>query len=171
MDLLLVDLQDESACYARLLQALHPEGISCPSCQAHQGLYVHRRHRAPVLDYRCTSCGRVFNAWTGTALQGTHRRPSEIVVILRGIAEGISTAQIARQLGCQRSHLIQLRHRLEQHASGWLRCHTHANGDPREPHTRLQGSSEEPAAGWQSRRGPTATPPTGSAETSARVGL
>lgn len=112
MDLTLVDLMDEEACYARLLHLLRPDGLECPSCAARRGLHVHRRHRAPVLDYRCAACGRVFNAWTGTALQGTHRRPSELLLILRGILLGVPTAQLARELGCQRAQLLYLRRRL-----------------------------------------------------------
>ncbi|HYT94262.1 MAG TPA: hypothetical protein VEL76_36435 [Gemmataceae bacterium] len=106
--------QDEPTCYQQLLELLHPEGLGCPECLARAGLYIHRRRRAPVLDYRCSHCGRVFNAWTGTPLQGTHRRPSEILLILRGIAQRQSTAQLARDLGCQRAALLQLRHRLER---------------------------------------------------------
>jgi hypothetical protein len=40
----------------------------------------------------------MFNAFTGAALAGTHRRPSELVLILRGIARG-PTARLARELG------------------------------------------------------------------------
>ena len=54
-----------------------------------------------MLDYRCAACGRVFNAFTGTALQATKRRPVELVLILRGVAQGVPTARLARELGCQ----------------------------------------------------------------------
>src|SRR5262249_26357253 len=77
------------------------------------GLGVHRRRRDPVLDYQCSSCGRVFNAWTGTPLEKTHRRPSQILEILRGILLRTSTAQMARDLKCQRAQLLTLRRRLE----------------------------------------------------------
>jgi hypothetical protein len=46
----------------------------------------------PVLDYRCAACGRVYNAWTGAELQCTQRRPGELVLITRGIAQGTPTA-------------------------------------------------------------------------------
>ena len=59
---------------------------------------VHRRRRAPVLDYRCGHCRRVFNAFTGTALHGVKRRPGELVLIVRGFAQGVPTAQLAREL-------------------------------------------------------------------------
>jgi transposase-like protein len=116
MDFPLADLMDEDACYQKLLAVLHPGGLACPRCGATDRLGVHRRHRAPVLDYQCGRCRRVFNAWTGTALQGVQRRPSQVVLILRGIAQGVPTAQLARELGCDRMHLLDLRHRLQDHA-------------------------------------------------------
>ena len=46
-------------------------------------------------------------------MQGTHRRPSQLVLILRGIAQGTSTSQLARELSGSRRHLLDLRHRLQ----------------------------------------------------------
>ena len=117
MDFPITELMDEDACYRWIVELLHPEGLACPRCGAHEGLRVHRRHRAPVLDYRCTTCRRVFNAFTETAFHKTHRRPSEIVLILRGIAQGVPTAQLARELRCNRPHLLALRHRLQERAA------------------------------------------------------
>jgi transposase len=120
MDFPLSDLMDQDACYDKLVSLLHPDGLSCPICKVGDHLRVHRRHRAPVLDYRCTACGRVFNAFTGTDLEGTHRRPAEIMLILRGFAQGVPTAQLARELGCDRKHLLELRRRMQGNATRWL---------------------------------------------------
>ena len=103
----------EPSIYRKLVEVLHPAGLACPRCGATEGLRVHRRHREPVIDYLCTECFRVFNAWTGTALQGTHRPPSEILYIMHGIEAGASTSFLARELGCRRPSLIALRRRLE----------------------------------------------------------
>jgi transposase-like protein len=116
MDFPIAEFMNEDACYEELVAALHPEGFSCPRCHARDGLRVHRRHRAPVLDYRCDACGRVFNAFTGTAFHKTHRRPSEVLLILRGIAQGETTARLARELKRHRQHLLKLRHRLQDQA-------------------------------------------------------
>jgi hypothetical protein len=67
---------------------------------------VHRPDRAPILIYRRTGCWRIFNAFTGTALRGTQRRPVELVLILRRIAQRVSTSQLARELGCNRPELL-----------------------------------------------------------------
>src|SRR5436190_24354907 len=98
--------ENEVECYDWLVAQLHPQGIRCPQCGATKGLGIHRRHRAPVLDYQCGHCGRVFNAWTDTVLANTHRRPSEVVLILRGVLQGTCTAQLARELNCDRKHLL-----------------------------------------------------------------
>jgi transposase-like protein len=117
MDFPLLDQLDEQACYDFLVEALHPNGLRCPACGSRHST-IQRAHRDPVLDYRC-DCGRVFNAWTGTLLQGTQRPPTAIVLIIRGIAQGTPTAQLARELGCSRRHLLDLRHRLQHRA--WVR--------------------------------------------------
>lgn len=114
MDFPIGDLMDETACYEFLVDLLHPDGLACPHCQDRDGLKVHRRDRAPILVYRCTDCRRIFNAFTNTSLHGTKRRPVELVLILRGIAQGVSTAQLARELGCSRPELLGFRHRLQE---------------------------------------------------------
>ena len=120
MDFPISELMDEDACYAKLLSWLHPDGLACPRCGARDRLGVHRRHRAPVLDYRCAACKRVFNAFAGTLPQGTQRRPIALVLILRGVAQGASTARLARELGCDRMKLLALRHRLQANARAGL---------------------------------------------------
>jgi transposase-like protein len=116
MDFPLIDLMDEHACYQRLVALLHPDGLACPRCGVDDRLGIHRRHREPVLDYQCGHCRRVFNAFTGTPLQGIRRPPAQLLLILRGIADAAPTAQMARELGCDRKHLLELRHRLQGNA-------------------------------------------------------
>jgi transposase-like protein len=116
MDFPIAEFMDEDACYEELVDILYPDGLACPRCGGRDGLKVHKRHRAPVLDYRCDGCGRVFNAFTDTAFHKTHRRPSEILLILRGISQGETTARLARELKRHRQHLLKLRHRLQDRA-------------------------------------------------------
>jgi transposase-like protein len=113
MDFPILELMDNEACYQFLVNTLHPDGLHCPACRRDDALSVHDRHRPPVFDYRCRHCGVVFNAYTGTPLQKTHRSPVQLVLILRGICQGTPTAQLARELGCDRKHLLTLRHRLQ----------------------------------------------------------
>jgi hypothetical protein len=43
-----------------------------------------------------------------------------LVLILRGVAQGPPTARLARELGCDRMKLLELRHRLQDHATAGL---------------------------------------------------
>jgi transposase-like protein len=114
MDFPLGELMDEARCYGFLVGVLHADGLGCPRCGERERLGVHRRKRAPVLDYQCGNCGRVFNAWTGTLLQKTHMRSSEWVLLVRGICAGTPTAQLARELVRNRPNLLLLRHRIQK---------------------------------------------------------
>jgi hypothetical protein len=54
---------DEEACYNYLVEALHSNGLDCPlGHPLPKDQAPHRRVRAPVMDYRCRQCGKVFNA-------------------------------------------------------------------------------------------------------------
>src|SRR5512135_3710680 len=68
------------------------------------------------VDYRCTGCRRVFNLFTGTLWHGTHLSPGQILLILRGIAQGVPAAKLAREVGISRQHLLRLRHEIPARA-------------------------------------------------------
>jgi transposase-like protein len=115
------------------LEFFHPHGLRCPHCGESTELAAHRHHRARiVVDYLCQRCGQFFNVWTGTPLQRTHYRPSEIMRLIAGIHEGISTAQLARDLRRDRSALSKWRRRLER----WV---TETFGRPPHGKRRVQG--------------------------------
>jgi transposase-like protein len=110
----LEDMLDEQACHDVLLRVLHPDGLRCP--QGHPlptDQAAHDRHRGPILDYRCRTCGAVFNLFTGTIWAKTRYPCSTIVQILRGIAQGVSTKHLAEELGLDRGHLLERRHRIQ----------------------------------------------------------
>jgi transposase-like protein len=119
MDFPILELMDEPACYQRLSDLLHPDGLTCPRCGGGRDRYtVHRRRDgSPVVDYRCRDCRRVFNLFTGTPWQGTHRTPARILLILRGFAQGTPTAELARELKASRRHLLELRHVVQARAA------------------------------------------------------
>jgi transposase-like protein len=110
----LQDLLDENRCYQWLKQARWPEGKPvCPRCHATEGLYVHDRVKAPVEDWRCPHCGRVFNVFTETIFTRTRRSCAHIILILQGFAQGKSTNLLCRELGCEYDTLLDLRHRYQ----------------------------------------------------------
>lgn len=155
MDFPIADLMDEGACYVKLVAWLHPDGLSCPRCQCSDAIKVHRRDRDPVLDYRCGRCKRVFNAFTGTVLQGTKRRPVPLVLILRGFAQGTTTARLARELDCDRVELLRFRHRLQDLAF-WNRDRTPLDDQVVEADEAYQNAGEKRRTAPRPRR-PAAT--------------
>ena len=105
------NLLDEQACYEFLLKHLHPEGLRCPKGHAlATGATPHDRHRAPILDYRCKTCGSVFNLFSRTPWQKTSYQCSQI---LQGFAQGKPTLHLARELGMDRGTLLKHRHRMQ----------------------------------------------------------
>src|SRR4051794_39383473 len=107
-------LLDEQACYDFLLHVLHPGGLACrlghllPSEQAPLD-----RHRSPILDERCRTCGAVFNLFTNSLFSKTRHRCSTIVLLLRGIAQGTPTKHLADELAIDRGHLLERRHEIQ----------------------------------------------------------
>ena len=155
MEFPLHELMDEQACYDKLVQVLHPQGLGCPRCPSND-MTIHRACRVPVRDYRCQACGRVFNAFTGTILQGTQKRPAQIMLILRGVAQGVSTRQLAREMGLSRWHLLELRHKLQANAA-WGPDRTPLADAVTEADEMYQNAGEKRRSAPRSRR--SAAPP------------
>jgi len=113
MDFPMGDLLDPQRCYDFLVLLFHPDGLRCPNGHPPEESYVNERDRFPILDYRCKTCGRCYNLFTGTVLQGTKYNVVQIVQLLRGIAQGVPTAQLAREMGVDRKWLLIRRHQLQ----------------------------------------------------------
>lgn len=112
----ITEFMDEQKCYDYLVTILHPNGLVCPRCAMPvQRSFVHRWDRAPVLYYRC-SCGRVFNAFSGTCWQGVHHACSIILMILQGISKGTPTKHLAAELHLDPKHLLERRHTIQAEA-------------------------------------------------------
>ena len=128
MDFPILDLMDQQACYQRLSDLLHPDGLACPRCgggRPDRPPPPRRRPRSSTSGARgaggCSTCS------PATAWKGTHRTPAEVLLILRGFAQGVPTAKLARELGASRPHLLELRHQVQARAaaaSDRRRCRT-----------------------------------------------
>jgi hypothetical protein len=66
------------------------------------------------IAYRCKSCDRYYTILTGTVFSKMRQRPSKIVLILCGIAQGQSTARLSRELGIARSRMHEIRQQVQQ---------------------------------------------------------
>lgn len=111
------ELFDEQASMIWLERNLHPNGLGCPRCQSHD-----RRigRRGTFTGYRCKDCDRYYTILSGTIFEKTRQKPSKLVLILRGIAKGESTARLARELVISRKHMHKLRHQVQQSLLGRL---------------------------------------------------
>jgi len=113
----IIELMNEQKCYDYLNQILHPQGLSCPTCQCSvQDSKIHRRDRAPILCYTCPN-GHIYNTFTKTAWQGTHHSCPVILRILQGFSQGTSTSHLAQELDIDRKHLLVHRHKLQGFAA------------------------------------------------------
>lgn len=107
------DLMDPAACLKFFESAFWPGGPACPRCGRKDRVTTHSLRRPEVPHLRCGACRRVFNVFTGTILQGSRRTPAELVLILRGVLQGVTTMQLSKELGCSYNRLLDLRHKLQ----------------------------------------------------------
>jgi transposase-like protein len=92
------DLLDEQACCDFLLKHLHPEGMRCAKGHAlPANAFPHDRHRPPIFDYRCKTCGSVFNIFTRTQwrpFRGVHKKYLAQYVAVFEWAHNLKTATL-----------------------------------------------------------------------------
>jgi transposase-like protein len=111
IDFPITELLDDATCVVWLEQYLHPTGLVCPRCHStNRRLF---RHHAFFPTYRCRTCQRTYTILTQTVFAKTRQRPSTIVLLLRGIAKGESTARLSRELVLDRKRLGELRSQIQ----------------------------------------------------------
>lgn len=114
MDWPIDHLIEEDKAASDLLELLHPEGLFCPGCGGDDFYRHSSTSRVGLEKQRCRDCGKVFHFLTATSFNGTHFPCSKILLIMRGFAKGQSTAELARELGIDRTNLLDIRHRLQK---------------------------------------------------------
>jgi transposase-like protein len=112
IDFPISDLLDDEACTCWLQQHLHPEGLKCPFCQSARRRIA--RRQGPFTGYRCQACDRYYTLLSGTIFAKTRQSPAHLVLLLRGVAKGESTARLARELELSRKQAHTLRQRVQQ---------------------------------------------------------
>jgi transposase-like protein len=111
IDFPITDLLDTSICMIWLERHLHPDGFTCPHCgSANRRLFRQQKH---FPAYRCRDCDGYYTLLTGTAFEKTRQSPATLVLLLRGITKGESTARLARELGVSRKQMHTLRQRVQ----------------------------------------------------------
>jgi transposase-like protein len=98
MDYQIDYLLDEDKCYDHLVEQFHNGDLRCAGCGS-SNYRTHKRNQAPILQHKCKDWRRYFNLFTGTAFEGSSWRCSQVVMILRGFAQGASTLHMSREMG------------------------------------------------------------------------
>ncbi len=106
------DLLDEKACLNWLERYLHQDGVKCPTCGASQRRLAQQNGCWPA--WRCTGCDHYYTLLSGTVFEKTRQPPSKVVLLLRGIAQGESTARLSRELGIGRVRVNELRQQIQR---------------------------------------------------------
>ena len=112
IDFPITDLLDDDLAMQWLERHLHPDGLCCPHCQSKQSRVARKNAHYP--SYRCLGCDGYYSLFSGTIFAKTRQSPSTIVLLLRGVARGESTARLSRELSMSYQQVLTLRQRIQQ---------------------------------------------------------
>ena len=118
MDFPIQSLIDEEQAQAWVLNHFHPEGLCCPKCQAsvREARNFRKTKTSGLQVYRCKRCQHIYNLYSGTVFAHTQFRPSQVVLLLRGVCQGVSSSQLARELDIARQTVLAIRRKLQASA-------------------------------------------------------
>ena len=158
MDFPVADLPDDESSEQWLLKHFHPKGLRCPHCDARraQARQFRRTRRSQVLVYRCHECQGLYNVYSGTIFQARHLRPAQVVLLLRGVCKGETTATLARELSLPRATVHVLRQQPQENAQA-MQPDTPLPDGVTETDEMFQNAGEKRRETRRSRR-PTAPP-------------
>lgn len=108
-------LIDEDQAQTWVLNHFHPQGLCRPKCQASvaEARNFRKTETSGLQVYRCKHCESVYNLYSGTVFAGTQFRPLQVVLLLRGVCQGVSSAQLGRELGLSRQTVLSIGRKLQ----------------------------------------------------------
>ena len=115
----IIELLDQRDCESWLLEYFHPEGLKCPKCQTDvtDAHLFRRTHKSNLEVYRCNVCQTVYNLYTNTVFQQRHLTPQQVVLLLRGVLKGETSATLADELEVSYQTVLDLRRDLHTNAA------------------------------------------------------
>jgi len=115
----ITDLLDQTDCESWLLDYFHPEGLKCPTCQTDvSDAHLFRRTKKSRLQvYRCNHCQSAYNLYTNTVFQQRHLTPQQVVLLLRGVLKGETSAELAEELDVSYQTVLDIRRDLQANAA------------------------------------------------------
>jgi len=113
----ITDLLSDGESIRWIEQHFHPQGFGCPGCGASPDeARAFRLSKRGLVDYRCRRCGRVYNLYSETVFAGSGLSPRKVVLLLRGICKGESSASLAEELHVSRTTVHYLRQKVQAKA-------------------------------------------------------
>ena len=111
------ELLSEEECYKFLLRVLHPTGMTCPCGKlVDETQKPHMTDRAPIFDYKCRTCGKVFNIFTRTMWSKSSWDCRTIALLIRGYTQGVPSLHLAKELDLDYESVLNRRHRWQEEA-------------------------------------------------------
>jgi transposase-like protein len=112
----ITELLDDKESETWLLDHFHPAGLRCPRCASERRRVFRQTQTSRLTVYRCSECESIYNLYTGTLFEKKHLRPSQVVLLLSGVAKGESSISLAQELGLSRTTVHELRKQLHANA-------------------------------------------------------
>ncbi len=118
MDFPIVNICDDELGELWLQKYFHPHGLRCPTCAASlkDARPFGRTRRGQVTRHRCRRCETVYTVYTGTLFASKQLRPAPVILLLRGVCKGESTASLSRELHLAYDTVHHLRQQLHTNA-------------------------------------------------------
>jgi hypothetical protein len=94
MDFPILEICDDALGETWLRKYFHPQGLHCSQCCASvkPARNFGQTSRSHVTLYRCRQCQTVDTVYTGTMFANKQLRPAQVILLLRGVCKGESTA-------------------------------------------------------------------------------
>ena len=132
MDFPILNLMDDTLATDWLFTHFHPHGLKCPHCErsVEEARSFRQTTASQLIVYRCLVCNGIYNLYSSTVFQQKQLMPAQ-VVLLRGIYQGQSSAQLARELGVSRPTVH------------YIRCAIQANAQAMQPNSPVVDEQTE----------------------------
>ena len=117
----ITELLSASESEAWIERYFHPDGFKCLYCgAARERARRFRVSERGLMDWRCGACNTVYNLYTGTIFAGSGWSAPQVILLLRGICKGESSAALAAELAVSRTTVFAYRRRLQANAHALL---------------------------------------------------